>query len=67
MARQEFKAGDKVVFGRGKSNRAMLDITVGKIYTLWFDVSLVFTDDEGDAQGLAEFTEAGGKPTKVLV
>lgn len=32
--RKGFKAGDKIVFGRGKKNRGLCDITIGKIYTL---------------------------------
>ena len=33
-ARKGFKAGDQIVFGRSNRNKRLVDITIGKIYTL---------------------------------
>lgn len=30
----KFKIGDKIVFGKRKKNRDLLDVTIGKIYTV---------------------------------
>lgn len=62
----KFKAGDKIVFGRGKRNSTLEDVTIGKIYTVFLeDGVVVFCDDVGD-YNYALGKLGIGKATKII-
>ena len=62
----KFKSGDKVVFGKGKLNKALPDITIGKIYNVFScDGELVFFDDVEDLFYLLG-TDEMFKATKIV-
>lgn len=62
----KFKAGDKIVFGRGEKNKQLMDLTIGKIYLVEnCDGSVVVVDDAGDHYEINGMF-AAGKPTKII-
>lgn len=61
----KFEVGDKIVFGRGKRNKELTDVTIGKIYEVLFDdYDLMFIDDAGD-YNYALGSQGDGKATKI--
>jgi hypothetical protein len=68
MAKQEFKAGDKIVFGRSKRNKGADGVIIGKVYTVCYDNDwgLHFIDSEGEPNHLGINTDDYFKPTKVV-
>ena len=66
MAKQKFKVGDKIVFGRCKRNRDLTDVTIGKIYVVdRIDYDPMFIDDAGD-YNYAFGADGCGKATKII-
>ena len=66
MNKQKFKTGDRLVFGRCKANSELIDITVGKIYTVFeCDNAALFADDSGDWSHACG-THCIGKTTKII-
>jgi hypothetical protein len=64
----KLKVGDRIVFGRGKRNRELLDTTIGKVYKLvdadgYGDVAYI--DDAGD-RNFSAGKNCVGKPTKIV-
>lgn len=65
----KFKTGDKIVFGRCKRNKNVIDITVGKVYVVadtYSDGDVVFIDDAGDRNFSVSNEKLGPKPTKIV-
>ena len=68
----KFEAGDKIVFGRCKANRELVDITVGKIYKLHggsevFDGKYpYFLDDTSYGTYNGIHPDFPGKATKII-
>ena len=62
----QLKSGDKIVFGRGRQNRSLVDVTIGKIYEVSFDdYELMFIDDAGDYNYCIGVC-GDGKATKII-
>ena len=61
------KQGDKVVFCRGKKNKLLEDVTIGKIYTIIEDeLSDVFFVDDVGSRNFSAMPDGDGKATKII-
>jgi hypothetical protein len=61
--------GDKIVFGRCKANKSLVDLTVGKIYEVFASDEhehLVLKDDLGDNRIILDDEPLAGKATKII-
>ena len=65
----ELKAGDRIIFCKGKKNKCLADVTIGKIYTLSdssrFLGDVKFIDDAEDCNYSAS-DDGDGKATKII-
>ena len=69
MSSGSIKAGDRIVFGKCKSNRDILFTTIGRLYTVFQDdwnEELAYADDQGDNTSLKSMIEVGFKITKIV-
>lgn len=63
----KYKAGDKIVFGRGKANREAEGITIGRIYeVVERDGEACFFDDDKDAREWPLERDTVFKVTKIV-
>lgn len=63
----DFKVGDKIVFCKGKKNKYLEGVTIGKIYTLSSEDEngVRFKDDAGQGNYSASL-DGDGKATKII-